>query len=114
MINYRRQRILQRLIIEFSDEYVLTKEVANIYTIMNEAINEKESGFFGMVTLINLCSDTHEMTELHLPKKWRENREFFFISAEGKCKKLDYLLTNDGIIIKNPIEYLEPIYIICK
>jgi hypothetical protein len=113
LLNYRRQRLFQRLISKECDEFVYVKEAARVYTIQNEAKNEQESGFKGQLTLINLSSDTQENVELHLPRSWKR-REYLVLNKKAVWEKLAYEVTADGIILKTPLNFQEPVYILCK
>lgn len=113
LLNYRRQRLFQRLITKTCDELVYAKEAARIYLIQNEAKDEQQSGFKGQLTLINLSSDTCKNLELHLPNDWK-NREYLILNEKADWEKLSYEATKEGIILKTPLNFQDPVYILCK
>ena len=114
LLNYRRQRLVQKLLTDSCDEFVYVKENSRVYTLMNEAIDAKKSGFFGMLTLINLSSDVLPLTHLHLPPAWRNKNEFLLLDCDGKWQELKYAVKEDGIVIEQPLDYLEPMFILCR
>jgi hypothetical protein len=113
LLNYRRQRLFQRLITKTCDELVYAKEAARIYLIQNEAKDEQQSGFKGQLTLINLSGDTCKNLELHLPNDWK-NREYLILNEKADWEKLSYEATKEGIILKTPLNFQDPVYILCK
>lgn len=113
LFNYRRQRLIQELITWCSDEFVFVKEAPDVFLITNKAVNPQESGFLGMMTLINLCEDTLNDTELHLPPQWK-NASFSILDKNANWHELNFIRTADGIIINEELKYIDPIYILVK
>ena len=114
LINYRRQRLIQEQIDWCGGEVVYVKNEPSVYTIMNEAINPDESGFVGMITLINLCSDRLDEVKLHLPSKWQNLKEFCVLNQNGEWRTVSYEKEYDTLLVKEALNHLEPIYIIAK
>ncbi len=110
LYNYRRQRLLQKLLLQCCDTYVFVREAAEVFLIQNDAEN---ADFAGMLTLINLCEDAHENLALHLPPQWKD-KALFMLDADGLPKPLDYTKTDDGIVLNEPLNHLAPLYIIGK
>ena len=111
LFNYRRKRLLDRLLSECSDAFVLVKEAPDVTVVMNEATDPEKSGFFGMLTLINLGDDPISRLALHLPFAWREYRKICALDAQGNWKPIDVTQTVDGIEVDMPLCYCEPLYL---
>ena len=114
LYNYRRQHLLQRLVSGHRDTYAFVKNAPSTYLVMNEATDRKQSGFFGMLTLINLCDDTAEGFALHLPTQWREATEFCILDRDGTWKTTPYTPTADGIALEAELHYCEPVCILVR
>ncbi len=114
LFNYRRQRLLQEQIKWCNDKFVFAKEEPNIYLIENEAVNPNESGFEGMLTLINLGEDSVSDIELHIPQKWKGRDSFFILAKNAEWKPMKFQKTADGIVINEKIDFLSPVYILVK
>jgi len=112
LFNYRRQRLLQDLLVWCNDKYVFAKEAAEVFVIMNEAINPNESPFKGMLTLINLCADDLDELALHMPPQWQDSIQLCVLDQSGEWKELEYTKTDDGIVIQQKLKTLSPMYIL--
>ena len=97
-----------------SDYYVFAKNQPNIYTIVNETINPEESGFYGMLTLINLGDDTLDNVTLHLPPKWQKTTEFKLLDKNGKWVSGNIQKQKDALIIGEEFKHCNPMYILIK
>ena len=114
IINYRRQRLLQKLILWCSDEIVFVKEAPSVCVIMNEAADSSCCNFKGMVTLVNLCEDSLSGVELHLPGKWCNPNEVCILNQEGEWCPMEYEMCGQTLVLKEQLNYLEPMYILVK
>ncbi len=114
LLCYTRQRLFHKLISECCDEFAFVKNSPRIFTIMNEAKNEKESGFIGMLTLINLGCDTEEDILLHLPENFAKAKSIFALKGDGKWKKVGFTRTKDGMSVNVSSNYLEPLCLLFK
>jgi len=114
LLNYRRQRLIQRLITEYCDEYAYVKEVPRVYTIMNTAENEAGSAFKGMLTLINLSSDPAENCHIHMPEKWKDLKQVQSLNLQGEWENVNWHQTEDGIILEEALAYLMPVYLLLQ
>ncbi len=114
LINYRRQHLFHEMLKWCSDSYVFAKNQPNIYTIVNEAINPEESGFYGMLTLINLGDDTLDNVTLHLPPKWQKATEFKLLDKNGKWVSGNIQKQKDELIIGEEFKHCNPMYILIK
>ena len=82
-----------------------------VFTIMNEALDPEESGFLGMVTLINLGDDDFETIHLHLPPKWRAADQFQVLEQSGQWAEVPWERTEDGIEVCRELKHLMPMYL---
>ena len=113
LYNYRRQKLLQELLIWCSDEFAFVRDEARVFLIQNEAISPAEAGFSGMLTIINLNPDPLEGAALHLPPCWR-GKEFFRLNSSGEYPACPVENTPDGIRLDFCLNYASPEVILVK
>ena len=114
LYNYRRQRIIQQLISEISDDYVYVKENSRIFTLMNEPKDAENSRFIGLLTLTNLSSDARSDISLHLPEKWKEFSEIDLLDADGKWNPTEFVRNDEGVVICKSLAPLDSHYLIFR
>lgn len=114
LYNYCRQRLLQRLVNDCTDAFAFVKDAPASYLVMNEANDCVQSGFLGMLTLVNLCDDSAEGFSLHIPAKWREASEFLMLDCDGTWKSMEYVRTEDGISVSEELKYCEPFCVLVR
>lgn len=114
LVNYRRQRLIQDQLLWCADDVAFVQEAPSVYCIMNEATNPVESGFLGMLTLINLCEDALEEVTLHLPAKWCNAAALCTLEQDGTWRPLHYTLSGQTLTVKERLEYLAPMYLLIK
>ncbi|MBO5218429.1 MAG: hypothetical protein J6C52_03295 [Clostridia bacterium] len=112
LYNYRRQRLIHRLIAEHCDTLVFVREAPRVFTIMNDA--NSSADFAHLLTLINLSSDELCDAAIHLPPAWKNFREVLTLNREGQWIPADFTVTDDGITLGNEIDYLKPTYLMFK
>ena len=105
LCNFRRQKLLQELLVWCGAELVMVKNAARVFAIQNEAADPAAAGFFGMLTLTNLNADPAEQVELHLPEQWRKCGTFEVLDGDGGRRPLRYAATPDGIRLADPLEF---------
>jgi len=113
LLNYRRQRLLQDLLVWCGDRLAFAQEAPGVFTIMNEAKNPADSGFLGMLTLINLCEDDLDGLSLHLPPQWR-NAAFSILDTNGSWQECACTRTPDGIRLSDEIRYSRPVFLLVR
>ncbi|MBE6588897.1 MAG: hypothetical protein E7643_01840 [Ruminococcaceae bacterium] len=111
LFNYRRQRLFGDVLSECADEFVFVKESPFVSVVMNEAKDPKESGFFGLLTMTNLCDGTVTSPLLHLPPCWNTFASLSFLAKDGSWQALPYTQTSDGIRVEMPMKYCDPMYL---
>lgn len=111
LFNYRRQRLIQELIIRFRDEFVMAKEHPRTFVVMSEA-REPDAPCIGMAVLTALNPDPIDELPLHLPPAWRKAETFRFADQNGEWQELAYRRTDDGIVITQTLLYGEPLYLL--
>lgn len=112
LFNYRRQRLFQELICWCSDSFAFVKEAPNVFLIMNEAVDPNESGFLGMLTLINLCDDSRDTVTLHIPPKWSNAKQFLLLDQDGEWQEFDYTKSETELKINRKLKYCKPMYLL--
>lgn len=113
LYNYRRQKLLQELLIWCSDEFVFVKDEARVFLIQNEAISPADAGFSGMLTITNLNPDPIEGIALHLPPQWQD-REFLRLNREGEYHPCPAEKTADGARLTITLDYARPEVILAR
>ena len=114
IINYRRQRLIQKLMLWCSDDVAFAEEAPSVFVIMNEAKNSVDCGFKGMLTLVNLCEDPLPYIQLHLPEHWYNLQGICILDENGNWQETQYELNAQNIMIKNELHYLAPMYLLVK
>ena len=109
LYNYRRQRLIHSLITEHSDTLAFVREAPRVYVIMNEA--KTPCDFKHILTLINLSSDALYNAQIHLPEKCKNFANAYTLGLDGEWLPLGYTRTDDGITLDDPLQYLEPMFI---
>jgi hypothetical protein len=110
LFNHRRQRLIQRVIRRMSDEYPFVKNAPEVYNIFLEP--SADCDMLALLNLINLSEDDAENTAIYLPPELRSATSFSEIGENGEIRPLDYLRTDDGIILPFPLRHSVPTYII--
>ena len=110
VFNYRRQKLIQRVIARMSDEYPLVKNAPDVYNIFLKP--REESEMLALLNLINLSADDAENVAIHLPPSLRSAASFAEIGENGEIRPLDVLKTEDGIILPFPLRHSVPTYLI--
>lgn len=112
LLNYRRQKLFQELLMWCSDPVPYVKNVPRMYLIVNKA--PEDCDHFGVLTCSNLCPDPLEKLELHLPQAWLEKSAFRIMDENGLWQKADVEKTCDGIILNKTLEYTRPVYLLVE
>ena len=81
---------------------------------MNEAIEPQCCNFKGMLTLVNLCEDSLYGVELHIPPKWYNLNEVCRLAQDGKWWSIQFEMKGQTLVLKEHLNYLEPMYILVK
>ncbi|MBE6594998.1 MAG: hypothetical protein E7644_04295 [Ruminococcaceae bacterium] len=114
LFNYRRQKLLQQMICDAADEFVLVKDAPRVFALMNEPKDEARAEMLGLLTLINLAGDGAEFLSLHLPPKWRKYREILSMDATGAWCPAAFEATEDGILLTEGTDYLHPVHLLFR
>lgn len=114
LFNYRRQQLIQELVIRCCDEFVIARGNARVYTIMNEASDPEKAGFSGMLTLTNLNSDDLDSVTLHLPPKWRKFSVWQRLDQDGGWVDFPYSREDASIRLELPLRYARPEVLLVK
>ncbi len=114
LLNYKRQRLFQRLIAWCSNEYIMVKNEPDIFAVVNKAKDGGRDGILGMVTLTNLCADSLDSIELELPECFSDTRTFRIIDRDGKLSDIAYERKDKGVRLFAKFEFCEPVYIVLE
>jgi hypothetical protein len=112
LFNYRRQKLLQELLLWCSDSIPFVRNEPRINLIVNEAPAGRDC--LGVMTCINLCPDPLDKLELHLPPAWRENIVWKIMDREGLWHEASVQPTKDGIVLEYPLFYTIPVYVLAE
>ena len=109
LFNYRRQRLLQSLILWCGADIAFVKEAPYVNTVMNVP-KSTEKGFSGSLTLTNLCDDGLDCVTVHLPTCWR-GRELQILDTDGSWRKAKYRVSGEDVIIEEYLDYADSLVI---
>ena len=112
LLNFRRQRLLQSQILWCGGDFVMARNVPDIFVIENRPTSE-DADFYAMLTLENLCDDTPAPFELYLPEAWRKCR-VCVMDAEGAWRSADAEPTAEGILLREEAAHFKPVYLLLK
>ena len=108
LFNYRRQKLLQELLLWCGGDVPFVKEEPRVFVVMNEASDPSDSGFLGMLTISNLNSDDLEGITLHLPESWRKFQSVKLLDQSGRWQSQGVERTPDGIRIPCEFRHVRP------
>lgn len=112
LYNYRRQRLIQELVVWCGGDYAIAKDAPDIFMIMNIPKVPEEASFKGMLTLINLCEDPLRELRIQLPQSWSSLSEISCINQEGIPERCEFTVQSTDVIIRKELHYLTPLYLI--
>ena len=107
-----RQNLIQNLISKISDDVAYVKNEAKVMLIANKPREKAE--FSAILTLINMGADTVSGARVYIPSDFAKVESLFYLDIDGEWKKADYEKMRDDIIVKMPLEFQEPVYIMIK
>lgn len=109
LFNYRRQALLQDLLVKCGAQFPMVKGAPKVFCIANAPETQKDFSLF--VTCTNLGIDPLDEVTLFLPEKERQFKECRILDQEGKWQALPFERTADGVRLKTALNYTEPVYI---
>ena len=112
LFNYRRQALLQELLIRCNADFPMIKGAAHFYLIVNKPQQPKE--FKALFTCINLAVDPHEKMTLHLPGSLRNAVSFSFLDRQGSWLEMSFERDETTVTFKHNFNYADPVYIMAK
>lgn len=114
LYNYRRKYLIDDMLIWADCDFAFINEAPEAFLIENRAKDAKKSGCKGMLTVINFCEDELDGVNIYLPKVLRNFSDVSVLRRNGEWQSTKYVLTPNGIEIKEKIGYLSPIYILIR
>lgn len=111
LYNYRRKRLLTDLLIWAGCDFAFVKEAPEVFLIENRP-KDAAAGFKGMLTLINYCEDTLDEVTLYLPESLQNTDDILVLAENGQWQKAVYEKTADGVLIKETLRHLSPVYLL--
>lgn len=111
LYNYRRKALLQSLIINECDKFVLIKDAPDVMVVENKAENPEHKGFRELLTIINLCEDALDEVAVYLPPDLREVKSVKILNKNAVWQNADYILSEDGIILNHELDYCKPTFL---
>lgn len=112
LLNFRRQRLLQDLILWCGGDFVMARNVPDIFVIENIPVSP-DADFAAMLTLINLCDDTPAPFELYLPPALRQGK-VCAMDADGVWRAADCARTEDGILLREKAAHYAPVHLLIR
>lgn len=114
LYNYRRKSLLQNLLIDACDEFVLVKDAPDVMIVENKALDPIGKGFREMLTIINLCEDALEQVVVHLPARLHDVNVIEIMCENGEWEAVNYTTIQEGVIINKELAYCVPMYLKIK
>lgn len=112
LYNYRRQKILQHLVQWCGGDYATVENEANVFVVMNEAIDPPKAGFRSMLTLVNLGDDPLDRISVAFPSMSDSLSEIYYLAKNGEWKKQRFTKTQNGFSITKKLSFGEPVCLI--
>lgn len=112
LFNYRRQALLQKLLVDCGADVPMVRKEPKVFLITN--VPETEKDFSAVLTIANLAVDPLEELELFLPDSLRTCEEFTVLDREGKWQKIDVEKISDGVRLKHVFNYADPVYLMIR
>lgn len=111
LYNYRRMTLFDQLLLWCGEELPFVKKEPYLHLIANKGGSDKDFAY--QMTIVNLAEDTVSEVELYLPMPMR-GKELLYLTAEGRWEKAKTVETEDGILLRHPVELCEPLYLKLK
>lgn len=112
LFSYRRRRLIQDLVLwAGADDMIYVQDRPRVFCILNRSKAGSDRRMLGLVTLINLCSDTFESVELHLPPEWVGSTTVTYLDAHGKWMEAPHEFMGQTIRIDRPLLLYHPVYL---
>jgi hypothetical protein len=106
ILNYKKKEIIRQNIEWLGSEPlpVFVKDLPNVFCIFNRS----RSGDFGIITLINLCSDTFESFSLNLSPEW-DFSTIKQMDENGEWQKTQVKKVNQHVKLDVPLILMKPV-----
>lgn len=114
LFNYRRKRLFEQMLEWCGDSSLFVREEPNLFTVVNEARNVDEKGFLGIVTVVNLGSDTVNGAAFHLPKQWKGAKEVYALNKNAEWESVPCVNKGGELAVDSVFGYCEPVYLMIK
>ena len=112
LFNYRRSRLLQDLIVwAGAKDLVFVRNLPKMFCILNQPQDSNNGDLAGLVTLINLCSDTCDSVELYIPHAWRGSTTVTYLTADGKWQEVTHAFLDETVRVEHPMQLYHPLYL---
>lgn len=109
LFNYRRQALLQDLLIRCNAQFPMVKKAPHLFFIANKPVEKKD--FKAFLTCINLAVDPLEELSLYLPENLRKCSRLRFLDQDGSWQDLPFERTADGITVNMRFDHTVPVCI---
>ena len=109
--NYRRQALFRQLLINCGADFPMIKGEPHVFLLANIPEKEKEKDFAALLTIVNLAVDDLDELSLFLPDPLKNCRSFAALDRNGKWQEMDLEKTSDGIRVKHPFRYTDPVFV---
>lgn len=114
LFNYRRKRLFEQMLEWCGDSNLFVREEPNLFTVVNEARDADEKGFLGIVTVVNLGSDTVNGVTFHLPKQWKGAKEVLTLNKNVEWESVSCANEDGELAVDSVFGYCEPVYLMIK
>ena len=109
LFNYRRQALIQELLIRCGTSFPMVRKAPKVFLTVN--VPQKEKEFRRLITAINLAADPLEELELYLPEELRDCNDFSYLDQQGQWQKTAFEKLPEGVLLKHRFNCAEPVFI---
>lgn len=111
LFNYRRMALLREMIKWCGGDFAFAVDAPCLFTIMNEAKDPSSSGFFGMLSLINLSADSDSSVTVELPERFL-GRSCRYLAKGGLWEPADVTFDGCRATFRHVIEASGSLYVL--
>ncbi len=106
LFNYKKKEIVCQILEWLGDEPlpIFVKDLPNVFCIFNQSRSDR----YGIVTLINLSSDTFNLFSLQSSPDW-QNKKVELLDKNGKWKLANFRNKGNIIEVNEPLFLMKPV-----
>ncbi len=111
LYNYERKQILEEMIRWCGGDTVMVEDAPKIFVIQNTCKEPEKEGFFGLITVLNLCEDAPDELRIRLPKAWTDCAGFECPNAAGGWDAVPAERDGEVFVFRRELPFLAPLWL---